>query len=261
MKNNLQRALYEFLSKNVKNNDELTQIIKDNDLLYLFSNQLDDKGDYYDFLKKQRERYDCFVKEIKLLNEKARKKGITLLVLKGIVLADDLYEPYYARESLDIDLLVDETELEKMVNILIENGYYIENDNYTNSLGYVLKYKSIRDELTHITQYHKKQSEKSDVMIDIDLHIRPFHFMPLMEKNSDNSLFSKSIEYKIKAYDNYSIRTTNHIDTFIHLSAHLLRHYYWQFFRALRGEEKFYSLGLRTFFLDSSYMLIQDFSI
>ncbi len=104
------------------------------------------------------------------------------------------------------------------------------------------------DELTHITQYHKKQSKKNDAMIDIDLHIRPFHFMPLMEKNSDNSLFSKSIEYKIKAYDNYSIRTTNHIDTFIHLSAHLLRHYYWQFFRALRGEEKFYSLGLRTFF-------------
>ena len=105
--------------------------------------------------------YNVYKMELMKISKELETYNLKFLVLKGIILADDLYAPYYLRRSMDLDILVEFKDIDIVDNILRVLGYFpINEDFYTNSIKHVKSNKSIREEITHITPYKKIIDDK-----------------------------------------------------------------------------------------------------
>ena len=181
--------------------------------------------------------YNVYKMELMKISKELETYNLKFLVLKGIILADDLYEPYYLRRSMDLDILVEFKDIDIVDNILRVLGYFpINEDFYTNSIKHVKSNKSIREEITHITPYKKIIDD--NITSIIELHINFAHYLHTNLLPEPKSIFSLSRDVYIKSLD-LKLYTLSIEDTFIHLCAHLLRHFYWDFFRFLRGKNHF----------------------
>lgn len=243
------KRLFEILKTNSLDEYDLLSRLrysKVNNVYREWIKQVDDK-EYNMICSKmawQEEKYKYFINEIKYLSKIAEDKHLTLLFLKGFILADDLFYPTSIRNSDDMDLFIDYSEVHVMDSLLRESGYFVLNEDiYTNTLECITNFVSIRNELTHLAQYHKiiKTSNGEEFQIDIDLHIHCFHYMPEIKKDDPNSFFSRAVKKDIKRIGRSVLTLENH-DTLIHLFAHFVRHFYWECFRYFRGREKHFQL-------------------
>src|SRR5262249_31249111 len=64
-----------------------------------------------------------FTAELLRLLETCRQNGIPIIPFKGPVLAHSIYKDLSLREFSDLDVIVDEADLCKVEDILIDNGY------------------------------------------------------------------------------------------------------------------------------------------
>lgn len=242
----LTRELGELIRRNCENDTDFLSLINIHGLEMILNEEIKDiDQNNYERARKniyeQNERYKLFASEIEKIASLAYSHGLNLLFMKGITIANELFEPIGLRKSFDMDLFIDYTEVELMDGILFELGYFhLESEkNYTNSIQHIKKYKSIRDELTHITVYHKFVNFLGEKMrLDLDLHIHCCHYMPEIKKESSESFFSRSRWVKYPEM-NLEIKVLEIHDAFIQLTAHFIRHYYWEYFRFLRGEKHF----------------------
>ena len=83
---------------------------------------------YYRSLTRNMMIYEHFRKAVKAFNE----KGISVIALKGVYLADTLYQDIGLRQMSDIDLLVRDEDTESCCHILHGFGYR-QSQNYFNS--------------------------------------------------------------------------------------------------------------------------------
>lgn len=184
----------------------------------------------------QKDIYEKYNNDLRKLLVDAKLFGVDVLVLKGIVLAEELFNPYILRRSLDLDILVDYKNLIIIDKLLKNLGYASINESYTNSINCVLKYPSIRKEITHITPY-KKEFENGFVGY-IEVHINFCHYLPHENRSLELSYFRDARERYVESGKFY-VNTLSINDSFIHLCAHMYRHFYWEFFRFLRGKNHF----------------------
>jgi len=66
------------------------------------------------------------VSEFFRINGLLENAGIKAVPFKGFILADTLYGNIAARESVDIDMFVRDNDLEKLKELMTEDGYKVE---------------------------------------------------------------------------------------------------------------------------------------
>ena len=138
----------------------------------------------------------------KLFNE----NQIDSIVLKGPVLAIDLYGDLSLRTSADLDILIPITELDKVDQLLIEMGY--EKEDYIDT---ILNDWTWRHH--HFTYFHSQKGVKCEI------HWR-LHPGPGKEP-SFNELWSRK---RISSLTSYPIYYLGREDLFLFLVAHGARH-------------------------------------
>ncbi|MGX2961397.1 nucleotidyltransferase domain-containing protein [Peribacillus sp. JNUCC 23] len=127
--------------------------------------------------------------EIEQVSKLFANNHIHLLVLKGPVLAADLYGDISLRTSSDLDVLVPLDDLEKVENLLIETGYV--KDDYFQTILSDWKWRH-----HHITFFHPK----SNIKLEVHWRLNPGpgkepSFNELWERKRISSFTSDSVSY------------------------------------------------------------------
>lgn len=244
---NTNQILYSFLSSYISH-EELPFFLLDHNLFAYFINEFS-KNEFYSTLigeaqskmQEQKNRYAYFLNEIKIIVNKSRIENKDILFMKGYVLAKELFENPSQRKSLDMDLLTSFDNLDYAHNLLLSLNYKpVGDESYTNSISHVKKYETIRNELTHVTAYKKIiMIDNKEYPLHVDLHIRPFHYMPILSCNDLKSLINRKRHVYLDEID-CNTPTLGISDTCIHLCAHFMRHFYWEYLRFLRIQKVFF---------------------
>ena len=138
----------------------------------------------------------------KLFNENQIKS----IVLKGPVLAADLYGDLSLRTSSDLDILIPITELDKAEQLLIELGF--EKDGEIQPVFNDWKWRS-----NHFTYFHPQKGVKCEI------HWRLY---PLPGKEpSFDELWERR---RVSSLTNYPIHYLGREDLFLYLASHGARH-------------------------------------
>jgi len=155
--------------------------------------------------------YENFLKEF---DQQLNKIGIQYRILKGIVLAFDLYEEPYLRTFGDLDILIMPDSLEIIHEELLQNGYFLCEDLYTAfPVEIIKKYSFAR---------HYMRNRPSKIAIDIHLNLsgklHPFQFDLLDFWNN-----SRNVELNCGKF-----KTFNREYTAVYLLYHAFKHYYFK---------------------------------
>lgn len=142
--------------------------------------------------------------------------------LKGTTLAEQLYEKKEIRSTGDIDILIDKKDLKKVMQILGELGYFIED---LESIYFeYLKNDVFKNHLSPLTKY--VSSEKMEVVLELHTEIIPYSVLNLCHKNElTKDLLSTRIAFK-KANDIIYILNTS--ENLIFLILHYMKHYIYE---------------------------------
>lgn len=190
-------------------------------------------------IQEQNIRYEVIKKELIALSKQMEAAGITMVVLKGVPLAYELYaENPGMRKSKDMDVLFSPLEIDKALRILGVNGYYVYNTNERVSEQLVDKY---RDKMT--TSIHYPQFAKNfvingeDVIIHMDCHLSIVHIL------SDRDLLMDQMVHRAVGIDiGEGVLCALEIhDRILHLMLHLSKEYFRNLLRwTMNGERKFH---------------------
>jgi hypothetical protein len=115
--------------------------------------------------KKSTIRMLKFTAEISIICSELKKLSISIIPLKGPIAAKQIYGDYTAKNSRDIDFLIQIEELEKVINWLEEQGY--ENSYPFNSLSKKQK-KAFQKANNQLAFFHPEKK------IQVELHWRLF---------------------------------------------------------------------------------------
>ena len=109
------------------------------------------KNHYYSNITRNTKLWLEFSCVLKAINE----AGITVILLKGSILMEEVYRNLGLRTISDIDILVKENEMPKVEDILLKSGYKELRDTLTGSFTEFLFSKSILPDLPLIVDMHK----------------------------------------------------------------------------------------------------------
>lgn len=70
----------------------------------------------------------CVQAELKNIERAFEIKKIPICLLKGFALLGDVYQDWGARFASDVDFLVDYKDLERSINLLVQQGYEVQNE-------------------------------------------------------------------------------------------------------------------------------------
>ncbi|MBA9025646.1 hypothetical protein HNP81_000929 [Peribacillus huizhouensis] len=143
--------------------------------------------------------------EMERVSQIFKENQISLLFLKGPVIADHLYGDISLRTSKDLDVLIQKKDLETVEKLLVNFGY-----------------KKVVDSMAldcwkwrhhHVTYYHSKK------MIEIEVHWR-LHPPPMKEPEF-NELWNRK---RVSKLTTYPVNFLGEEDLFLYLVAHGTRH-------------------------------------
>lgn len=120
----INQNLYEFLMKNLKDENAVRDKLRSEGLIFLFDG-LYSNTNYEKILKL---RYMLINYELKNIKQRFEQKDISFVVLKGISLAHRLYKNESNRYFGDIDLLITSNNLYEAIKIMEILGYKTEGD-------------------------------------------------------------------------------------------------------------------------------------
>lgn len=157
--------------------------------------------------KKQKIHAMRFTAELVRLVKLFRQEGIKVICLKGPVLALQLYGDTALRHIIDIDLLVEHRDIEKVHQLLVRSGYATKHPELFSSTLHWRVFKKLKH---HIPYYHKKE------LFQLEIHFRlvnNFHVFPNNELNVENNLQSF-------VYAGVKLNTLAAIDNILFLFVH-----------------------------------------
>jgi hypothetical protein len=140
-----------------------------------------------------------------------REEGIGIICLKGPVLALQLYSDVALRHIVDIDLLVEDRDIEKVHRLLIRSGYEAGHPELFSS---ALHWRVFKKSKHHIPYHHRGER------LYVELHLRLFkniHVFPNRELKARDDL--QSVVYAGVKLDTLSA-VDNAIFLFVHGSIH-----------------------------------------
>lgn len=188
--------------KKYKNKASFDDFLFKNHLFYLLPESYSSKVKcmiFFNKIKKQlQEKY------IGLLNKFADKNAITIIFVKGIILANQLYDNPRNRFSSDIDILVNKKDILLVENFLIKEGFRKETDK---------------------TGFHSsfiKTEKNNEVIIEVHnkLFVLSADAFSLIKSIPIKKIHTRKIEYNEQQF-----YVLNHTYEFLYLFIHILRHF------------------------------------
>ncbi len=111
----------------------------------------------------------CFMKETEIVATNMRNSGIPSIVLKGAILALRLYDDPGVRRSWDIDIMVEEDNLKKAVDVLGGMGYkYVEEEedaSWDNEFNHHVKLGKVTSLGQYFVELHFSFTHRSNKFI------------------------------------------------------------------------------------------------
>lgn len=225
----LQKKLKEYISCIVNEKkytqDQIEEFIDLCELSFLLEEMVMQKGTrkkiiYSEII--QEKKNILFKNEILYLSEQAKKAGIKLIILKGILLADKYYPIPSKRHIADLDLFVDRKDFKKLLLICKDNGYLLENGKKITS------YRVDKHLGEMATDQHFDIIVKNidGINICIDVHLRLFQQLWFGEasKQIPKDLCDRSVVSEVKDFsDAYELELH---DLIIYLQLHFIQHFY-----------------------------------
>ena len=106
-------------------NNEYEDFLTENHMLYIMKNYLPDicMNNFKKDILYNRIQTSPVINEMIRINKLLKESCIDAIFFKGVILAQQLYEPIYIRNAGDIDLYVGEKSIEAAYEILVHNGY------------------------------------------------------------------------------------------------------------------------------------------
>lgn len=184
------------------NNSSFDDFLFSNHLFYLLPESFSPKVKGILFFNKTinqlQKQYIC------LLNEFASKNEISIIFVKGVILASQLYDNPNLRLSSDIDIFVKEKDMQIIENFLINDGFVKEIDD---------------------TGFHSsfiKQEGKSAIIIEVhnNLFVLSAEAFSLIK-----SLPIPQIKKRNIVYNNQQVCVLDYTFEFLYLFIHILRHF------------------------------------
>ncbi len=149
-----------------------------------------------------KQRHELQKKECLELLKEFKRKGIEIVLLKGMVFSHSLYGAPYHKPMVDVDFLVPESQYIRAARTTRKAGYKIIERND----------KNFTLAPAGNTEYLHMWSEHPDNRRGIDLH-RELSYTPLMLKvRMDDDIFSRLDEFTL---DGFSIKTLSCEDSLI----------------------------------------------
>ena len=192
--------LVSYLEKEYGNIESIADILKDNSLYFLVGNLfgIDIKKPFLGTINKL--YYKSFVKKLCDIWDLFSSANIDAILLKGIALAEKLYDAPHDRCLGDIDIFVKKEHFSSALTVLIRAGYDFHDNNTINNEHHIVL---VKDDIT------------------VELHRSVYN--PILEIDEkyllDNiALFS---------FDQYMVQTFNITATLLHLIYHLYQDTYW----------------------------------
>lgn len=146
--------------------------------------------------------------ELSFILKSINDASLTIILLKGVILAEELYHNPGLRAMTDIDILVKEDELDKIKNILLQSGYRENTEEVSNN--YYKKY---------LTEFVFTKRLSSNLYFYLEAHTalvppRPYRIiLPcLWEKMQEKTLYGERARF------------LSWEDTLFSLALHLRRH-------------------------------------
>lgn len=188
--------------KKYRNKTSFNDFLFKNHLFYLLPESYSSKVKcmiFFNKIKKQlQEKY------ISLLNKFADKNAITIIFVKGIILASQLYDNPEIRFSSDIDIFVDKKNILLVENFLIKKGFRKEID----KTGFHSSFIKIENSNEIIIELHNK------------LFVLSADAFSLIKSIPIKKIHARKIEYNKKQF-----YVLNHTFEFLYLFIHILRHF------------------------------------
>lgn len=126
-------------------------------------------------------------REMSQLCEALKDSGVRTLLLKGPILATQLYGDLAYRTSKDLDILVDADDVERVERVLVQLGYELQDERI---LGNWKKTSH------HLSYEHKKHSAQIEVHWRLNPHYnKSFSFDLLWERRNDVMLSHQIYHY------------------------------------------------------------------
>lgn len=158
----------------------------------------------HEFTKRQQIIYNFQLTEIRSILRKLNSSGIEVIILKGWALCDSVYSDGHSRPKTDIDILVQEGDKKKILNIFEDEGYQ-------NFRGWYPK--------VIIDQFSLVKTLSKNIFVNFDIHF----------KITNDKLIQKKLQW---TYINrlsyfspfYGARCPKTSLLFIHACIHLLHH-------------------------------------
>lgn len=170
-----------------------------------------------DGFEKNLERNKSFFQCVKYLKMILGEQKGSYAMLKGALLCKKYPDGY--RTSNDIDLLVRPSDVTKIGDILLEEGFkqgYIRNGEFLPATRKeIIESKMMRGETV---PYIKKVSLPGMKYLEVDINFS------LDYKNGDDAVLCEMLDRTVvETIDGYQVWTLNRVDFFIHLCAHLYK--------------------------------------
>lgn len=172
-----QKSLDEYIKNHAVSNERLL----DSGLATICKNRLN-TIEYTEAINKifnQKRKNAFFADEIVNIQKCFSMKGIKVIFLKGLPLAEDIYQVSYIRQSGDIDILIQYDEIVKSLEALELAGFYIDDKYGAVQNGVTIagiSYKKYIDEFgknrMHFPELKKKIVKEGKVYcIELDCHV------------------------------------------------------------------------------------------
>lgn len=202
--------LYEFLMKNLKDENAVRDKLRSEGLIFLF-NALYSNTNYEKILKM---RYMLINYELKNIKQRFEQKNISFVVLKGISLAHRLYKNASNRYFGDIDILITSNNLYEAIRIMEILGYKTEG--YTDEETVNAYLQQVSREL-HLLPFYKKVAGSVEIVVELHMDIVSLWMFRIDPRLTECILARRKIENDIPVMDEY--------DTIIFQILHLFKHY------------------------------------
>lgn len=160
---------------------------------------------------------DYNIKELGKIASEANKKGVDIVLVKGLSLSKIIYDYKYSRVFGDIDILVNEESIPIMEKLMFELGYSRKLDSADEHLSTEYRKMVLEEDNTtifnlshdnHEVSYKKKINNLVEVHVEIK---RATSSIP--KKHIHNFLYTT----QTIAIDNFKVNTLDNVHTLIHL--------------------------------------------
>lgn len=200
MKTNVNEVLVSYLKKQCGDKDSTIKHLEENTLIfpiaYLFGIDIEKQFSY----KINKFRYDYIVKRYVEIQELFSEANINTILIKGIALANRLYDKPQKRSVGDVDIFVDEMDFSTALTLLIRAGYdFCDKKTFYNEHHVALIRENVLVEL-HKSIYNPILTVNEKYLLK---HITPFSF------------------------SEHTIQTFDITATLLHLIYHLYQDTYW----------------------------------